>query len=585
MSVFAAVASFRGDTTISLPTSCVAALRLPGASSAVSERASGYACAGASTGWRAPAIHVLGEVIVTGDVRLDARADLRRAIRETPGALLAKRAAPGESGDLALVHAAYAAWGVAAVERLRGDFSFALWDGATGTFVAARDGLGVRPLYYASIPGGICVSNTLDAVRAHPAVTGGLNVGAVVSFLEITWNRDLATTTFSAIARLPPGTMLRRLPGQHAASVDVHWTMPDPSPLEYRREADYVEHYRALLDEAVRDRMTGPTAILLSGGLDSPSMAATARRVAPEHLVYAQTTRMPEVESPEEARLATAVAQRLGIAHEVREFDVVPLPGEGGRTPEPCFDFEDAANSEFVSLLGKRAPVVLVGEDGDALFSPPGMATMLRRYPPVTVLWWMITDTIRRGHHPYLGFWLARRLRFWRPRRAPRPTWMRHPGCQIGEPPVTHRARPEAYQRLTSSLWQMMHQGWDRAFTGAPVEIRWPFLDSRLLEFVFAIPPVPWCQRKHLMRRAFASELPADVIRRPKTTVPGYFELATSKWRRRTAGAVPPLSEHTKEFVDSARLIETLATGDSEAVLAGWRALTLDRWLRDLEAA
>lgn len=583
MSVFVAVVAY-DNATPELPDSCVSALQLPGAGTVTRRALGGFHCATAPTRGERP-VCAEGSAIVTGDVRLDGRAgiigSLRPLLRDTA------RRPVDASDDVAIVHAAYRAWGLHSVERLRGEFSFVVWDSATRTLVAARDGLGVRPMYYATFPGGICLSNALDAVRGHPSVGGGLNIAAVTSFLEVGWNRDTSTTTFSEVARLPPGTMLSRTAESRVLAVGAHWRMPDPAPIQYRRAEDYVEHFRALLADAVRDRVTGPTAILLSGGLDSTSMAATAARVSPGCSLYALTTRMPQVESPEEARLATAVARQLGIRHEVREYAIEPRPGESPRTPEPYDDFELRANMEFYAMLGRHAPVGLIGEDGDALFAPPGLRTMVSRYGAFSIAATIAMHMIRHGYRPYLGLWLRRRLSGWGRTAAHRPAWIRSPAAPAAEaPPRRHAARPSAARRLSSSLWQRLHQGTDRAFSRAPLEVRWPFLDARLIEFVFAIPPVPWCQRKYLMRRAYASELPAEVVRRPKTTIPGYFEVAAGAWRANRASVfAPSLHAHTREYVDAARLADALATGDAEAVHVAWRALTLDRWIRDLEAA
>ena len=88
-------------------------------------------------------------------------------------------------------------------------------------------------------------------------------------------------------------------------------------------------------------------------------------------------------------------------------------------------------------------------------------------------------------------------------------------------------------------------------------------------------------QRKWLARRAFEADLPEEVIARRKTTVPGHFEWLVADWRRRTGAAFAPLHQSTLEYVDSARLTETLHTGDTEQTMAGWRALELDAWFRE----
>src|ERR1019366_2635559 len=99
-----------------------------------------------------------------------------------------------------------------------------------------------------------------------------------------------------------------------------------------------------------------------------------------------------------------------------------------------------------------------------------------------------------------------------------------------------------------------------------------PLLDTRLMELVFSIPPVPWCQKKELIRRSFSGELPPEVLRRPKATLTGFFERQVEAWRASRSGTELALSEGTREFVDSRMVAHTLQMGSVEDVLAGWRA-------------
>jgi asparagine synthase (glutamine-hydrolysing) len=371
----------------------------------------------------------------------------------------------------------------------------------------------------------------------------------------------------------------------------VHWRIPDPPALRYRRDAEYVEHYRHLLDAAVRDRLhPDGTAILLSGGLDSTSLAATARRVAPGTPLFALTTRTREVESGEESRLAATVARRLGLAHELRDVSLPDPDVVARHTPEPYDDPGYSISCEVAAALAVHAPVVIEGEDGDALFAPPSLRAMARQWPVADIAVRFVQHTIRTGHHPYVGTWLAERLGLQRPpERAARPAWL-SPAAQLAATATEaimpfHSARPDAARRLTGSIWQGVHDGCDRAFHGVALEYRWPLLDARLMEFVFAIPPIPWCQRKFLVRQAFAGELPAEVIRRRKETVAGSHKRAVRSWRERSGAPTPALHQHTAEFVDAARLGATLRKGGTEDVMAAWRALALDRWLRGLDAS
>lgn len=577
MSTYLALVASDLDAPATASARAIAALRLAGTQAVERQHARGFAAAAARTGAR-PALLSVDDLTIVGDVRLDDRTGLQSALRVAA------------VNDLMLVGAAWRAWGVRAIDRLRGDFSFVLWDATTSTLIGARDGMGVRPLYYAQLRDTLVVSNVLDAVRGCEGISAALHEPAVRSFLERGWNADTTTTTFSAIRRLAPGTMIVRTPAASLA-VRTHWTIPDPEPLTLRDDGAYVERYRELLAAAVRDRLESPATLLfLSGGIDSPSIAAAAAAEAgTETRLISVTMRTHDVEDGTEARLAASVAARLGIPNRLIDANTDPRPEERRQTPEPYDDAEFAGYCSMLAGLSASSSVVFDGEDGDALFSPPGFAAMIRRYPVASLLVRCMAYTLQSGRHPYMGFWLARRLGLARDEPVGVPSWLTRRASCIPDAretsPLPNRARPEAAARFSGSIWQSVMDGADRAWHGAPIEVRWPLLDSRILEFVFAIPPVPWCQRKHLARRAFAAELPAEVILRPKTTVPGYHARLVQNWRERTGAAVAELDERTRDFVDPVELDRVLRSGGTEHVLAAWRALQFDQWIRGARAA
>ena len=111
--------------------------------------------------------------------------------------------------------------------------------------------------------------------------------------------------------------------------------------------------------------------------------------------------------------------------------------------------------------------------------------------------------------------------------------------------------------------------------------MRLPLLDTRLIEFVMSIPPVPWCQNKELLRRAGAPELPDAVLQRPKTPVPGYDALQVARWRATWSGALV-LDARLEPFVHRERVVAALSGPNAEHVVAAWRVLMLNAWLRDV---
>ncbi len=521
---------------------------------------------------------------IAGDIRIDGQDVLRAALRDAGAALR------GDESDEQLVLQAYAAWGDDCVARLMGDFSFALWDGGTRTLLCARDGFGVRPLYYAEFGDVFVCSNVLAAVRAHPSVGAALHEPAIVSYLQWGFNVDRERTTFADVRRLAPARQfaVSAARGVHAAR--AHWQFPTPAPLRYADARQYVEQYRAILGDAVRDRVRVPRlAIMLSGGLDSTSLAATARRVAPAVTYEAFTADLSAHIVDDEARLAGMVARSLGMTHHVYDGWGEPLTylDDASFTPPEPFDASNLADARRTAArVASVSPVAFIGEDGDSLFDPPSLLQNVRT--------WGLLDVARRAaafvhaYHrkPHTGLWLRRR---WRDAiRSPRshvPAFVRADVAArtaVQSPDVTwrHATRPEAASYLGSTAWQAAVETSRPAWTGAAHEVRWPLTDARLLAFVFSIPPIPWCQAKELTRVAFRGELPAEVLSRPKTPVRGEGPTLDAAMRGWLSTHPVNFGHEIAQFIDTDQFLATFKKAESDDLPMLSRMIQLDAWLR-----
>lgn len=520
---------------------------------------------------------------LVGDVRLDAQSQLRAALRDAGAALR------GDECDDRLVLLAYATWGDGCVERLNGDFSFALWDSTAQRLLCARDGFGLRPLYYADVGGVFVCGNVLGAVRSHPAVGEALHEPAVVSYLQWGLNVDPARTTFADVRRLPRARQFCVSVARGVHDEREHWRFPEPAPLRYRDARQYVEHYREVLGVAVQDRLRqSRVAVRLSGGLDSTSLLATARRVSPEVGVETFTADLSGRIKNDEARLAAMVAAQLGVTHHVHDGWGVPLEhlDDGSPTlPEPCDAPLFSVYRRTAADMAAVSTSVFIGEDGDALFMPPSLLTMVRTWGLLDVARWTAQYVAERRQAPHTGLWLRRRLRALRspssqamavcllPAVAAR-TAGQHPSV-----PSCHPSRPEAVRALTNSAWQSAIEVWRPAATGAAMEVLWPLTDARLLAFVFSIPPIPWCQRKELTRAVFAGELPPEVTRRPKSPVRGdrqvIARLGFTVVSRKKLVAIESLGQ----YIDTGRFLAKMRSSIPDDLPIVLRVLQLDSWL------
>lgn len=523
-------------------------------------------------------------VLLSGDVRIDGQRELRAAL------VAAGQGVPANSGDDALVLAAWEAWGERAPERLIGEFSFALWDARTRRLFVSRDGLGLRPLYYATCGRTLIVSSLLDVVRAHPSVSTRLYDPAVLSFLAFGTKMDVARTTFADIHRVPPGHCGATAPDAATLTLRRYWTFPDPPPLR-ASDDDIIDGYRAVLGEAVRDRLRSPSAVIpLSGGLDSTSLTATARRVNPAVDILSFT--VGDLASPvdDEARLAQAVARKLGTTHVVHEFPFVHVGLDDDpllRTPEPVADQTHSRTMRIIRAMAAHSLVHLRGEDGDRLLKPASFVTDAHRFGATATAWRALRFALTEGRLPYTGFGVRDRLRGVRSSREPLPAFLRadalarHGAPSEPVPPQT--ARPLVSAGLLTPIWQDLMENEMPGVTGLPVDSRWPLLDTRLIAFVLSVPSVPWCQQKYIVRRAFAAELPPTVVRRPKTMA---WISATDihvLWHEQQRRQPAQLSDRTSDWVDVALARETLQTGRGGDLESAWNVLALDVWLSEVD--
>ena len=200
-----------------------------------------------------------GRLWITADARLDSRAELI-AKMERDGRKIG-RSVP----DSELILQAYSLWGSGCIEHLRGDFSFGIWDARTRTLFCARDHFGIKPFYYAHVGKHFVFSNTLNCVRMHPDVSEELNDSAIGDFLLFGLNYDNATTTFRDVQRLPPAHWLSI--SASGLKIGKYWAPPTDGRIRYARADDYVEHFQALLKDAVADRLrTDRVGILIERG-------------------------------------------------------------------------------------------------------------------------------------------------------------------------------------------------------------------------------------------------------------------------------------------------------------------------------
>lgn len=376
-----------------------------------------------------------------------------------------------------------------------------------------------------------------------------LNEVAVGDFLHLGCNQAHETTTFKDIQRLPPGHALTCHDGETA--VARYWTLPIEDPVYYRRDSDYVDEFRSRLTQAVSDRLrTKTVSVFMSGGLDSPILAATAKeclRSSPtDKPVRAFTLSYARLFADPERAAANVVATHLDIPiqHYMLDERIGWCPEQCATLPEPALALLDpeperrsyndmAAHSRVafygegpdnalryewtihLKCLAKRGQYWRLGRDITKHVFAHKRVPLLPSFPKMLCLW----ATERRSQE------LARRSSFpeWRWNHQQAGRRVRHDLRQD----VRHPWRPSGYASLLTAQWQTVFERLEPAITGTPVEFRHPFLDIRVLRYMLRVPALPWCRKKHLLRKAAEERLPMACLERAKVPLAGdpYREL------------------------------------------------------------
>ncbi|MGB7729029.1 MAG: asparagine synthase-related protein [Candidatus Acidiferrum sp.] len=534
---------------------------------------------------------------IVADARLDCRAELIAELQRTKPELRSN------VPDCELILQAYADWGTECVDHLRGDFSFAVWDVKHKRLFCVRDHFGIKPFYYANIGDLFLFSNTLNCIRMHPLVPAELNERALGDFLLFALNYDDATTAFRDIQRLPPahsltvetrGTRMRR-----------YWSPPTDGRICYAKPEEYVENFKALLESAVSDRLrTDNIGLLLSGGLDSPSVAVVAKEISARGSAASQIQAYTYVYKPlipdEEGDYAGEVGEFLNIPVKFMAMDQAQL-FEPCDHPDRCWP--EPVDSPFLAVISndyrnisKDCRVLLSGEGCDNLmdFQMWPYADDLRRRGEWRRLLTDVANYIWVRPFPWRGI-RARALRLARkdPDEPIYPSWLAPEFSRRANLPdrwkeqtglsklwVAHPIHPRGHGSLTQPLWTSMFEQEDPGGTGCPVELRYPFLDLRIVNFLLSIPPFPWFFKKTLVRQAMAGRLPERVRTRPKTSLQGDPVSARLRLSGTDVLKEMPWSKDVDRYIERSALIMPHVRMNPEQVSVSLRPYYLNNWLR-----
>ena len=478
-------------------------------------------------------------------------------------------------GNVGLVHGfdgqeriaeAYEKWGERCVEHLTGEFAFAIWDRRAGRLFCARDHFGVKPFFYARVGNEFVFSSALNVLRLDPRVSDELNETAVGDYLAFGWNQEPSTTIFRDIQRLPAAHTLTVSVADGAIRMRRYWEPVVGDEIRFRDSRSYVDRFTELLTIAVRDRIdTKRVSISMSGGLDSTSLAVIARDlVQPAGGVVQGYSNVYDKLIPDEERhYSTLAASSIGIPIHHNEADKYGLFEGELKQPEPFLISPLGGQfGDLLRMMAANGPVALTGYDGDALMNESGSGR-----PFLARIRRIKEKPISLSYPPWIEQSFAKRILL---KERVRECWT---------PKIVDERRPATLRALQSKLWTPLLEGYDQSATGLPLEVRHPFLDVRLVEYILAIPVKPWCVNKHILRCAMKDRLPDAVVNRAKTPLAGDPALQLSRHASVRWLDSFDVSPQLTRFVNL-RFRRPLAEEETpDALWANLRLFALNYWL------
>ncbi|MGW0520091.1 asparagine synthase (glutamine-hydrolyzing) [Crossiella sp. NPDC003009] len=471
--------------------------------------------------------------------------------RELRAQLLARGHHFRTRGDTEVVLRAYLEWGETFVDRLTGMYAFAIWDARQETLLLVRDRLGVKPLYFHPLTAGVVFGSEPKALLASGQVPRTVDADGLREIFGLVGTPGSGLV--SGMRQVRPGELVRF--GRDGLTRRRYWRL---SAREHRDDwATTVATTRQLLTEAVTGQLVAdvPVGVLVSGGLDSSAVAALAGAGCRTFSVrfsggfqpdaMRETADQPYVQDLVRhlrAEHTDVVVDNAGATDQLVRASAL----RAREFPTALVDMDTSLYQLFGSVRGD-CTVALSGEAADEVFGG--------------YQWFTKPEFAMAGTFPWIAM----------VRKASTPSVLFDPatmdGLDIpgyqdaayrdalaevpvldGEAEVERRMREVGHLFLTRFLPGLLDRK-DRISMAHGLEVRVPFCDHRLVEYVFN---VPWAMKtfagreKSLLRAAVADLLPASVLNRPKTPYPstqdpGYELLLRQRIRALLARADAPV--------------------------------------------
>jgi asparagine synthase (glutamine-hydrolysing) len=479
----------------------------------------------------------------------------------------------------------YEEYGEDLVDHLNGMYAFSLWDTRKKKLIIARDRFGEKPLYYGTFDGKLMWASEPKALLAHPSVTRELDLDALRHYLSFDYV-PAPHSIYKGISKLPAGHIMVVENGE--VRTRRYWNLTWHKNGHARSLKKAAGELRDLLSDAVRMRLVAdvPLGILLSGGVDSSTIAALAVQHATEKV---KTFSIGfEEDSFDESKYARQVAHHLGTEHYEATLSVETaadlISDIGGWLDEPMSDGSLIPTYMLASFVRKHVTVALGGDGGDELFAgypmyyahkvsnayaavpsfirsgviepfvkrlPVSTKNLSFEYKAKRFVRSSRFDTVERHHSWFGSFTQDEQKDLLTADILEKTNSDVYAGARAMLELCDAKDRIEQMQFLDINFYMAedILTKVDRAAMAVSLETRAPFLDPRVGQFAASIPldfKLRGNKGKYILKKAMEGLLPHEILHRQKKG----FGIPIADWLK---GRLNPLMH---EMLDAKRLRE-----------------------------
>jgi asparagine synthase (glutamine-hydrolysing) len=523
--------------------------------------------------------------------------------------------------DTEVILGAFGRLGVEAFVKLNGMFAFALHDRSAGTVFLVRDRLGIKPLYYRIDRCGLAFASEIKGLLALDGEAPRGDLTALHEWLYY-GNALGGRTLYHGIQQVPPGHFLQVNLRTFETHLRQYWSLHQIASDQRSRPpaaAEAIAETRRLLESAVRRQLVSdvPVGVFLSGGVDSAAITAFASRHYDGRLAT-YSAGFEDDSGQDERPKARKLAALYGTDHhemQIRRADVASLVER--MVHHHDLPFADAANIPLylmASQISSRTKVVLQGDGGDEVFGGYRRYVTLRQHRWLRPLARLVEPLAGNGAATGIAYRVRRYLRAYaaedlgstmallltledrrsfpetiflpefRTRVQAHDPFARYRECQAWFRGLDI-GRQMSMVDLSIELPDIFLEKVDRATMAASLEVRVPFLDDELVEYVVRIPGtlrMRGGRKKWLLKQALTGIVPDEILNGPKTG----FNVPFGAWLR--TALEPLFFDHLTTFtarqpgvLDAAllrRWFDAAKQGRAEHDYMLWKVLNLLVW-------